>query len=233
MAALFSPVTNPPEEVGLVAIAIGMDARHLALLFRFEVNEPMMVLHLAWEHDLRCEDVWPQMANNYLGVTIDRGPMRSEAVADQCLNIVEANPGGLPYAFGDPSEAFDENHKFIPGNQRVGLTCASFVLAVLEQAGIRLVIREDWGENYDDPQFYRWIIRALSGEIPGYPAANPDHVAAVRAQIAAGAIRYRPIEVAGAATSDSPPASFARAIGLGRDLLPRLTSDDTPPHLIP
>lgn len=224
----------PDASLGFVAVAINDDASHLALLFRLENDDQMSMLHLAWDHDLRNEVLPDHVARKYLAASLAIGPIRSKAIAHYCLEVYEANyANGIPYAFGDPLGSFDGHRNFIPGTQRVGLTCASFVLAVLEQAGINIINRDGWGPNYDDSQFFQWVIRALRGEIENVPAAGrPDHADEVQKQVAAGAVRYRPIEIAGAAASGKMLIAFPEAVKQGNTLKSRLPKSGVVPRHI-
>jgi hypothetical protein len=198
--------------MGLVAVAINSRGSHVGLLYRLTYEEPVHFLHLAWDHALKDEPFQPK---GYFAIPLLTGrPVRAKQVAQYCHFVSDENRvSGIPYSFTAPFDYFDERGTRVhPESSAAGLTCASFVVSVLEQAGIRLFRQGQWRWHCDDHAFFRWIIRALKGEVPLIPpAARSDHPAAVEAQMAAGAFRYRPAEVAGAACSDAIPVTFTEA----------------------
>ncbi len=212
MSHLFAAVDKPFEQMGFVAIAINKHGSHIGLLFRLSLSDRIRILHLGWDHDLRDEEIADWTRQHYHWVALSIVEDRAKQVAQFCDLVAYANPDGIPYAFGDPMGSYNSDGKFIEANQRVGLTCASFVLSVLEQSGINLLDRRNWQKHFDDQNFFRYIIKALRGEIPGFRAAKrPDHHIAVSNQVAAGAVRYKPTEVAGAAICSFMPISFFEA----------------------
>jgi hypothetical protein len=192
------------------------------------------MLHLRWDHDLKNDQIVDWHFDNYFWSGLPIHPLRAKQVAQFCVEVYESNPDGIPYAFGDPFGAYDGGGKFNPANQRVGLTCSSFVVSLLEQIGVNIVDRRVWRRHGDDDQFFRWIIKALGGGYPNIPAARrPDHCQAVRNQVAAGAVRYKPTEIAGAATAGFKPVSFFEAFMLAGEIKCELPDGHAvPPWLV-
>lgn len=103
------------------------------------------------------------------------------------------------------------------GPTRLGLTCATFILAVFEAAGISLIKYDTWPENRpSDFEWQKQIITALRRT----RSATPEHIKAVEGDV--GSARYRPEEVAGAATANPLPADFPLAAERGQQILERL-----------
>ena len=216
MPALNSPDQRSADQIKYAAIAISRDGAHVGILYRFG-SEPVRLLHLAWDHRLCNHDVRLNPWRTYYWVELPIDPDREKQIPQKCLDILDANPHGIPYAFGYPFGAFNERSEFRTDSTVVGLTCASFVVSALERMGISLFDRSEagWCSHCDDLQFFRWIVAALEGRISGMPKADrPDHAAAVQAQVDRGAVRYQPMEVAGAATSPTLPVSFSDTIRL-------------------
>jgi hypothetical protein len=219
MNRLFLPQQNPFSEMGFAAIAITKSGRHIGLLYRIVEGDSIYMIDLAWDHVLRNELVGAIHSNEYLWVNLRINPLRAEVFASFCVEIYETNRGKIPYAFGEPTGAFNEKNEFVPIDQRVGLTCASFVVSLLEKAGVNLIDRKSWGKHSDDQRFFAWIIRALKGEIEGFPKAlRDDHHVEVERQVRNGAVRYKPTEVAGAASAGFMPISFAEACMLAGEI---------------
>jgi hypothetical protein len=218
MDRLSNPSREPIEKMGFAAIAITDNGRHLGLLYRLLENSQIYLLHLAWDHRLRRELLTPQHSDIFLWTPIRVVPQRAKQIAQKCDDIFDANQNGIPYSPGDPGGAFNAKHKFVSSDQMVGLTCASFVVSLLEDIGIRLIDRRFWQKHWDDAAFFGWILRALKGEIPNFPPATKSHCEKVADQIKKGAVRYKPTEIAGAATSPFMPVSFFEAFMLAGEI---------------
>jgi hypothetical protein len=220
MSRLKSPPLSPFNEMGFAALAITNDGSHIGILYRLIEGGPISMMHLCWDHQLLNRQFGARHHADYVWVELAIDPLRAKQIGQFCVEVSQSNPDGIPYAFGDPMGAFADDGKWIEANQRVGLTCASFVLSILEQVGINLVDRRAWRKHWDDALFFSWMIRALRGEFsPDPPAAlRPDHWMAVEDQVARGAVRYKPMEVAGAATAGYMPISFFEAFMLAGDM---------------
>ncbi len=214
---VFDSAQAPFAENQHIAVAIGfVDAnqRHVGLLHHDSESNGVRLLHLAWHHRLANDSP----THDYLRVDPVIHPRRQLQVAAICRKVLRANPTGIPYAFSAPNDCFDEaTGQFLLGPARHGLTCASFVLAVFHVAGLPLVDYGTWPLNRTgDREWQEQIVAALRGR------ATPEHVEAVRGEI--GSVRFRPEEVAGAATVSPVPVGFEIAADRGRMILERLRS---------
>jgi hypothetical protein len=147
-------------------------------------------------------------------------PKRLEQVADICRLVWRANQKqGIPYGFSPPTDCLDaDTGEFLIGTTRHGLTCASFVLAVFHRAGLPLVVYENWPTSRPgDREWQAKIMRVLERT-----GADRAHVDAVRNEV--GSVRFRPEEVAAAATASPLPADFKTASERGQQVLERLAS---------
>jgi hypothetical protein len=207
---------KPFEDVQHVAVAIrGLAGaqRHLGMLHRDGDSDSVLMLHLAWHHDLKNEPPKP----SYLWVDPAVHPRRLTQVAAICRHIWRANQkGGIPYGFSPPNDCFDaETGRYLLGPTQHGLTCATFVLAVFHIAGLQLVQYDTWPVSRDgDAEWQQRIVTLLQQH--GAPA---KHIEAVSSEL--GSIRYRPEEVAGAATMSALPADFHTAAERGQRILDR------------
>lgn len=197
-----APSEQSFDSIRAVAVAIAAvhdDQRHLGILHRDRSVGEVRLLHLAWHYILR--DSTPKPC--YLWIDPPIPEARARQVAALCRRVFRSNVRGIPYAFSAPNDCFDESTaRFLLGPTRHGLTCASFVLAVFDAAGLALVDYSTWPQRpEEDARWQRQVLDQLRAA-----NASPEHVNAVERQI--GGARYRPEEVAGAAASDSIPARF-------------------------
>jgi len=212
-----------PHTVIGIGIAVHQKSSHIGMLYRTAEGEPAKILHLAWHHQLRSDPpsqsypcwVRPWIPNE-----------RALAIAAFCRRIwKKAGDDQVPYGFSAPSAFFDHSGALISGSAKVGLTCASFVLAVFDSAGLPLVRLEEWPSPTPDDKARQ---RELLDQLRKNADVSPAHLSALETEI--GNVRYRPLEVAGAGTSEVLPASHAYASEMAskiKDLLDTLSGAAT------
>ena len=211
------------DQINGVAVAItvtDVDQRHIGILHKKD-GGGVKLLHLAWHFVLKNSDPKPC----YAWVDVPIHPARARQVAVRCRQIFRNNPRGLPYAFSPPNDCFDaEQSTYLFGPTRHGLTCATFVIAVFQTAGIRIVRDETWpASRPDDDVWKQKIIAALQNPRITNPVATAEHIAFIQAE--AGSTRFRPEEVAGAAANNTIPTAFDEAEKLAAETLQKLIQD--------
>ena len=197
-----------------VAIAVVRQGQfHVGVLHKSDDLNEVKFGHLAWHNQLRTST--PK--ESYLWIDPGIPEPRARQVAARCRHILRANNRGIPYAFSPPNDCFDlETGSFLLGPNRVGLTCATFVLAVFDAAGIRLADYGSWpNQRAGDVEWQAYVIEQLLQS-----GAGKDHVELVRNQV--GGVRFRPEDVAACAASDELPCSFQSAISLAPEILNQL-----------
>jgi hypothetical protein len=129
------------------------------------------------------------------------------AIASFCRRIWKQNQRNqVPYGFSQPNNFFDTSGNLIKGPAKIGLTCASFVLAVFEAAGIPLADLATWPvPTTGDIDRQRELLDKLDND----PGVDKEHVEAAKAEI--GNTRYHPLDVAGAGTVGELPAPYCYA----------------------
>lgn len=213
---LHSNQQRPFVEIRHLAVAIAVvqpGQQHTGILHKEEVLDEVRLAHLAWHNQLK--DGQPKDA--YLWIDPPIATRRARQVAARCRQILRANTRGLPYAFSPPNDCFDhETGSFLFGPSRVGLTCASFVLAVFDSAGVRLADYATWSRRRaGDVEWQQLITEQLEKN-----GAGADHIAFIKSGI--GAVRYRPEDVAGCAAADQLPCPFDVAEPLSQEVLKQL-----------
>jgi hypothetical protein len=218
MDRVFSSQERPFTEIRFAAIAltaVTADQRHIGILHQDPESKEVRLLHLAWHHDLRHSQPKP----NYLWVDPAISPLRLRQVAALYRKVWRSNHKAIPYAFSPPNDCFDSRTgQFLFSPTRHGLTCTSFVLAVFHAAGIQLADYTSWPMGRDEDRAWQvWVVGQLENSDPPAPT---DHIQAVKQEI--GAVRFRPEEVAGAATVSPLPATFALASERAEQIVPQL-----------
>ncbi|HWC59576.1 MAG TPA: hypothetical protein VHC44_07765 [Verrucomicrobiae bacterium] len=210
------------SELDHVAIAITSvrnkpGQHHVGVLHKDESSREVRMLHLAWHNQLR--NSVPK--TSYAWVVPPIPKRRARQVAAFCRKVHRANISGIPYAFSLASDCFDEQTgAFLVGPERLGLTCASFVLGIFHSTGLPLLQYDTWPKKRDgDEEWQRRVIENLKQS-----GASQEHIQGVESEL--GAIRYRPEDVAGAGASESIPASFDEANLLSIEILGFLIEND-------
>ncbi len=192
------------DQIDFVAVGIacvGQSRNHVGLLHKQNVSPEVQFLHLAWHQDLRNHT--PDMKYRWAAPNIPSPRLRQ--VAARCRQIFRANPEGIPYAFSSASDCFDvESNKFLLGPTRHGLTCATFVVAVFNSAGIEILSTKSWPTDLAEDRV--WQSHVIAELENSSPPASPEHIRAVRSEV--GGIRIRPEHVAAAVTVSPQPAEY-------------------------
>jgi hypothetical protein len=217
MDRVYSQQERPVSEMQWAAVAIqavNPNQRHIEILHR-DASSGVMLLDLAWHHVLRNKPP----SSQYVWIAPDVPAPRLRQLAARCRQIFRANPDAIPYGFSPPNDCFDEQTgEYLLGPTRHGLTCASFVLAVFELAGLKLIRYDTWPtDRPGDREWQEFIIAELESS---NPPASPEHVAAIRNEI--GNVRFRPEDVAAAATVSPLPAEFKICAERADQILERL-----------
>lgn len=210
---------QPVSAVVHVAVAIcsiDESQRHIGILHRDAEADGVFLLDLAWHHHLRNQIPERQ----YLWVEPAINSKRLVQVAAICRRVWRSNRRGIPYAFSRPTHCFDNSTgAFLLGPTRLGLTCATFVLAIFDEAGLPLVRYETWPEVREgDAEWQRRILAKLLET-----GASAEHFHAVSTEI--GSVWFRPEEVAGAVTISPLPADFDGAAERAAQILAILAAD--------
>lgn len=206
-----------PGRIAHVGIAIHKHEQHIGLLYRVAVRQPVLLLHLPW-HNKLCSDA--VTADYVLWVDPSIPEDRAKVVAAYCRRIWRKNEAnGLPYGLSHPNRFFDHTGTVLGGPAKLGLTCATFVLAVFDTARLPLIRYETW-RNPTDKDIKRQ--RKLAKRLEDDSQVTAEHVRAFAREI--GNIRYAPLEVAGAATSDSLPTDYEYAARVATHIRRRLAT---------
>jgi len=210
-------VMSPSAGV-FIAVAVGFpqpEQRHIGMVYRAQETAVPRFLHLAWHFDLRDEE----LDDRYFWIEVNIHEKRARQVAAQCRQVLLGNPDGLPYAFSYPNKCFDSvTGAFLFGPTKLGLTCATFVLAVFESSGFPLARVNTWPDRPEDEVWRQHVIDLMTKS--NVPQQHIDQVKSAKA-----AFRVRPEEVAAAAILAPPEAAFdAVVVDLAKKVLDALTA---------
>lgn len=198
-------------------------------VLHWEPNEAPYVLHLAF-HARVANSQLPDGELKFFWSELPLGDEAAAAVAGFCRRVAKRRP---PIKYGIVYEGgkLADDGRALLGGQAVGLTCATFVLALLSTFNHELLALGSWPARPDDDDaWHGHIVSMLTQLRQRHPDdITEEHIAAVRKE--RGCCRYRPEEVAAAAKA-SWPAAFATIDPLGQQARAFLLADakaDVPP----
>jgi len=182
---------------------------HVGFLYRIEDSDTY-VLHL-WGHRKLVHEPPRQ---GQLCILCEIEPVRLPSIAAFARRLYRKNKNqGIPYAFSSPEQDwFSAEGGLLLGPERLGLTCANFVLALYRAAGLPLVQLDTWPARADDVAWQQSVLDEWAPAIEGAREKTREHFAQVQSEI--GTVRCRPTEIGGAAIASQFPCPFGVAVEL-------------------
>jgi len=203
----------PFVAVGIAATNVDQKQLHVGLVHKGSQCSAEL-LHLAWHHCLRNESVLAASLPRIHWVGLRLLPERAEALAALCRRIAKRNAQEIAYGLVYTGGTFAADGTVRLGDEEIGLTCATFVLAALKGGGVELLQLETWGKDCEDLNWQEQIVGQLQRYQERYPSRiSEQHIANVKQQI--GCTRYKPDQVTGACSADNYPVDYATANCLG------------------
>lgn len=182
---------------------------HAGFIYKIDEDDPR-VAHLAWHEDQRDN----QIDATYLWSPMPFLEEPNCHVVASWLHVRRSKPDLIPYGFRVDGRVYDaESDAFIPPPPGQGLTCATFIVAVLRHLGFSLLVGASWpNDRQDDREWQEAVVAALKEQ-----GASEQHVKALAEDV--GARRYRPDEVVGAATLAEWPVAFPDAAKAAQEVI--------------
>jgi hypothetical protein len=213
---LFREMKDAGAYYAAVAVADGDYGAHIGITYRCAKRKTLRVLHLA--SHLKLKDEVPAASKPpwafFVQPEIDEEDLKLLAVF--CTKRARA-PQDIPYGFRYADSTFDPTGgRFMVGQGEVGLTCATFVLAMCKWAGIELVDATTWKAQPDDESFKTAMIEALARH------ADKEHIKALRRDLEPKSPRFRAEEVAACTAFETRPVTFDCAQLAGQAVVERL-----------
>lgn len=196
MTLLLSDTAHPPaHHVQHVAIALAAvrGGTHAGLLFR--KNDGVHFLHLAWHCQLRCDPA--EDAPQLFWTTPDLTVTQLGALALVATQVAKRRAANdITYGIDRSGCHFEPTTgRFVSGGVGTGLTCASFVWALLRSQALSPLDIDTWRTDEEDAAFEEWVIQQLATQLSDKHA----HVVGMRARPSGP--RIRPTDIAAAAVS--------------------------------
>jgi hypothetical protein len=205
---------NELADIDAVSVAIrpiSDKQRHIGFFYRNSDNE-LRLIHQPW-HMCPLES---EPSGEYLWHKIPLDELNSQHLAMFLELVARSNPSGIPYGISINGISFGSTGAFIANEDYLGLTCATFVICVLHSQSIPIIDFNNWPIRREDIKWQEVILSKLS--------RNEQHVARQKAFIG-DVCRFRPEEVAVAASQESPPHGLTSVEENSKRLLEQLHSE--------
>jgi hypothetical protein len=214
-----------PQQIPFVAVGVSRMRHgntHTGVVYRHS-NGQVHYFHQAWDHDTRDGEISAEVASlggTFLSVMVVLEDVRARAVA-LSWEIAASRNKDIGYALADDPDALFDPHTgiLVLPNGR-GLSCSTFVLALLRSARIPWINTKEWPANNKragDREWLEFLVKRLEET-----CQDKEHVERVRQEVRNGCIRVRPEEVAGAGLYEHHPVCFPMAAEGGEFTLARL-----------
>lgn len=195
------PFKDAPHDMAAVIWRMPPGNLHVGLLYKR--NGQVRVLHLAWDNDLQDEWTWER-----LWAVPEAEPEKLFLVGAWCQRILNRfraqkrakHESPLPYGFRFDQSRFTETGLRL-GSKAIGLTCSTFVLAILNAVGVQLVDENSWPIRTTEDIAFLENLTVLQ---------RPDMAklkASLMSEVLEGCPRIRPEELV-AACATAPPVMF-------------------------
>lgn len=196
------------EGVGVALRRVRENGLHAALVYRVDDFGPQL-LHLGWHQmlmsaaaiDENCPYRWAQLAE------LEREDLR---VLANFTHMIATQQPIIPYGLDERGISIDRATGLVTCADGCGLTCATFILIILETYGYFVINKDDWPTGRsEDIEFRNWVIQEIR-------KTDPSHADAIGERIVSP--RFWPEEVIGAASSAGWPHSFVSAQEIAVDI---------------
>lgn len=206
--AILEPADRLSADVEHVGAVIQRTPHGLHCGFVYQkADEGPRVLHLAFHHMLIDEIDHGAFRWVQLGLDAD-----NKLVLASQLSRVALAGSLIPYGINSDGVAFDaDTGDLLPAPIGRGLTCATFMSAILKSFAHQVVDWHQWPDRPEDVQWQQEIVRLLQDR------AAREHVDAVAGDV--GARRLRPDEIVGACSSSRWPVAFQDARTIADQIL--------------
>lgn len=220
---LHCPLHRPFEQVGAIGLAIlcrpksaeAEAVRHIGVIYRTQRYgaNTIHLLHLPG-HKTRVRG---RLTDEYAWLEPSIPGPQARLLAAQCVRIMERYQlRGLPYGLRYAGAQFVKGELVL--DDAIGLTCATFALAIFASVGVQLLRTDEWLLRDDDIDDKKRLIRFVR---EGGAIAHAESLKQVAEM---SAPRFRPEEVAAAGTVDGTalPLGFRDAESRGQLIVSEL-----------
>ncbi len=203
------------EELSYLGVGIRKSApqqHHVAFIYEAP-DSSLRLSHLEWHRRFRPYDLWN---NQYYWSSADGMEALNRKTVAAWLFALSQNPQIIDYGLSFEGCEFTQDATgswaFISQSGK-GITCATFIMLVLETVGFPLLEKGTWPARAEDTSWQNSMLELLK-QHTDMTAADLELVAKD-----VGCVRFRPIEVVAAADHGDWPVAYETAVELASVIL--------------
>ncbi|MGN7612698.1 hypothetical protein ACQZV8_11500 [Magnetococcales bacterium HHB-1] len=211
MALLFYQKTHPFPKDQYFGVAIQVRSPgqyHPGLIYRHKIGEEALLCHFSTHFNSRVQPLPDYYFWGYTPFSLTE--QREIATFTASIHRQKIL---VPYGFAYNPPYFTEQGDLLPKPLGEGLTCATFLLAILEAKGYSILDRKTWTIQPDDQTWRQQTLDALKDR-----GTEPEHLQAMT-KIMDNALRYRPEEVVAGIMASKRPLSCNQARKMGKKIV--------------
>ena len=199
------------EDEFVFAVAVGLENNlmHCALLYKWE-DDRIRTIEFFGNRSIRHSRTIGDLGHKDYVYSFYNRDLIIDPIAAQVpaiCELIRENNESIGFGIKFSETKFDTHGNLVSGNNDFGLTCATFVIAVLQRASIYSIDTENWQPREQDVEWQKKVLEHLVEANSENPISCPDVVVDhFRNNI--GFFRYRPEEVAASTASPEMPATF-------------------------
>lgn len=196
-----------------VSLAIKQDdLKHIGFIYK-DSDDNVLCCHLAWHLYLFNDD---EDLDQYICGEIGLDPTNQKILSAYIESVAKNSYGQVPYGVTYECPTFDYHGVYKPQPNQHGLTCATFVLSVLESFGHFILDKSSWIQRQEDIEWQSFIVGCLQTSRVPVPS---EHIDLVRNDIGRGC-RLKPIEVFSSGIQEEKKwaVSFEDAVSLAAEI---------------
>lgn len=197
----YSVFNSQPEAIDLICIAICRPCprrkqQHIGIYYT-SANGATKLLHQPFHYlPLTCDP-----SDEYIWLDLPLDDDNKMHLAIFCAMIADENAGGIPYSICSKGTGFSKTGKFSALEEFSGLTCATFVMQIFHSQKLEIIDLDSWNHIQPDRVWQKQILQILEQH------ACKKHMSYQRKRLNEGAARFKPEDVAAAATLPDGPHS--------------------------
>lgn len=202
---------------------------HTGIVYRDSDEGSVSILHLAFHIDLINDDfktlntesnLWGE--SDFWVIPIEFEISFQRTLSAYCSNILTRNEilmkesldKGIMYGLLSGDSRFIDDGSLILGKGCSGLSCSSFVIAVFNSIGIKLVDMSKWPSRPSDIEHHTLLLSWLKGRC--LKLGHTEHYQRVEKEV--GCPRVRPSEATAALRFEEKPADHESIWKLGESI---------------
>lgn len=136
-------INNPNTNIKTVAVVLGITDLKNGLIhtgfYYKDKNDEVQFLHLGWDKLLYKE----KPTKKYIWVDLHISDINSDLISVFCDMVFDTNENTIPYRIDAGLSFFDTDGKY-QYNQFEGLTCATFVIKLLQKYAVNIIDSTQW-----------------------------------------------------------------------------------------